>query len=226
MKLLSEASSNAKMAKNTGAVTAILHLAPSDLSGYNVCPFANRTGENDPRKSNCSRVCLNEAGRGKMKMVQKARIRKTKMRFEEKDKFYKLLHEDIKFLIRRGKRLNLPVEIRLNGTSDLDWSDVQRQYPDVTWYDYTKTPKLLKNEYAHMVYSRHEGEGSEVIALNHVLNGGNSAVVFDKVPETYKGVKVINGDTTDRRTTDQRGTYVGLRAKGDAKHDTTGFVVR
>jgi len=53
----------------------------------------------------------------------------------------------------------------------------------------------------------------------------NVAAVFHKVPETYLGRPVINGDETDLRFLDPKGVIVGLKAKGKAKKDTTGFVV-
>jgi hypothetical protein len=53
------------------------------------------------------------------------------------------------------------------------------------------------------------------------------AVVFEKVlPATYKGVTVINGDESDVRFMDKPGVVVGLKAKGEAKSDSSGFVVR
>ena len=56
-------------------------------------------------------------------------------------------------------------------------------------------------------------------------NNLNVAVVFHKVPETYLGRTVINGDETDLRFLDPKGVIVGLKDKGKAKKDTTGFVV-
>ena len=56
--------------------------------------------------------------------------------------------------------------------------------------------------------------------------GLNIAVVFRKdLPETYLGRKVINGDDTDLRFLDEKNVIVGLKAKGKAKKDTSGFVV-
>jgi hypothetical protein len=52
-------------------------------------------------------------------------------------------------------------------------------------------------------------------------------VVFEKVlPATYKGIPVINGDESDVRFMDKPGVVVGLKAKGEAKADSSGFVVR
>jgi hypothetical protein len=45
------------------------------------------------------------------------------------------------------------------------------------------------------------------------------------LPETYFGKIVVNGDETDLRFLDPKGVIVGLKAKGKAKKDTTGFVV-
>ena len=52
------------------------------------------------------------------------------------------------------------------------------------------------------------------------------AMVFDKLPETYMGLPVINADDTDLRFLDPRGVIAGLKAKGRAKKDTSGFVRR
>ena len=52
------------------------------------------------------------------------------------------------------------------------------------------------------------------------------AVVFDEVPDTWNGWTVINGDADDLRHLDPVGVIVGLKAKGAAKKDVKGFVVR
>ena len=55
--------------------------------------------------------------------------------------------------------------------------------------------------------------------------GGNVAVVFrDRLPKTWKGHEVINGDESDLRFRDKQGVIVGLIEKGMAKKDETGFV--
>ena len=68
--------------------------------------------------------------------------------------------------------------------------------------------------------------------LDALNNGINVAVVFEKeLPKKYLGFEVINGDETDLRFLDKKGkngkgVIVGLKAKGKAKKDTSGFVVR
>jgi hypothetical protein len=66
------------------------------------------------------------------------------------------------------------------------------------------------------------------------LNSGiNVAVVFavarsKPLPATFtiggQSFPVNNGDETDLRFLDAKGVIVGLRAKGKARKDTTGFV--
>ena len=60
-----------------------------------------------------------------------------------------------------------------------------------------------------------------------VLNeGGNIAVVFRKdLPDTFAGRKVVNGDLHDLRYLDPKNVVVGLKAKGKAKTDYSGFVM-
>ena len=44
------------------------------------------------------------------------------------------------------------------------------------------------------------------------------------LPATWHGIDVVDGDETDERFLDAPGVIVALRAKGDAKHDVSGFV--
>ena len=138
MQLLSTA--NPKIQKGTarGYLSFILHLAPADLSGHEVCP---------KRTKGCTDACLNTAGRGGMfrrgettNVIQRARIRKTKMFFEARDAFMLALEQDINKGIRQAKRLGLKPVFRLNGTSDLSWEKygIIEKFPQVQFYDYTK----------------------------------------------------------------------------------------
>jgi hypothetical protein len=217
--------SNAKTVKGQkkGYMTGILYLAPSNLSGYQVCPFAKVAG--------CESACLNTAGRGQMTNVQKARIAKTKYFHEDREAFMQELVKDIQTLIRRAAKRGLIPVVRLNGTSDIIWekigvggtggrgySNIMEMFPDVQFYDYTKHIKrnVPKNYHITFSYSPVYGKKSD----------HNMAVVFKKhIPATFLGRKVINGDENDLRFLDKRNVIVGLKAKGKAKNDNTGFVV-
>jgi hypothetical protein len=56
--------------------------------------------------------------------------------------------------------------------------------------------------------------------------GANVAVAFDRTPAEWCGRKVVDGDEHDARFVDKRGVIVGLKAKGKARQDRSGFVVR
>jgi hypothetical protein len=49
--------------------------------------------------------------------------------------------------------------------------------------------------------------------------------VFANKPEHYKGYKVVDGDASDLRFLDGKNVIVGLKAKGKARKDSSGFVV-
>ena len=119
MKLLSVGNPKTLKGMTQGYMTYILHLAPVTLSGHNTCPKAT---------AGCIAACLNTAGRGGMfkkgeftNVIQKARIRKTKMFFEDRIAFMALLVADIELGIKQSKRMNLVPVFRLNGTSDLSF---------------------------------------------------------------------------------------------------------
>ena len=46
------------------------------------------------------------------------------------------------------------------------------------------------------------------------------------MPVVFNNREVVNGDASDLRFLDSHNVVVGLTAKGNAKNDTTGFVVR
>ena len=126
--------------------------------------------------------------------------------------------------------------VRLNGTSDLDFIelinrrfnvDVLSELTNLQFYDYTKNlsraMKYLGSRY-HLTFSRSEVNNSE--CMQYLIEGGNVAMVFDKVPSTFMGFTVIDGDESDLRYMDEQNVIVGLKAKGDAKKDTSGFVIK
>jgi len=75
----------------------------------------------------------------------------------------------------------------------------------------------------HLTFSAAESNQSDV--QKAIEQGMNATVVFDKVPAKYIDRPVFDGDESDLRFLDPKGVVVGLKAKGRAKKDTTGFVV-
>ena len=71
-----------------------------------------------------------------------------------------------------------------------------------------------------------QADGNEADVRRAIAAGMNVATVFRKaLPATHMGLPVYDGDDSDLRFLDPAGVIVGLKAKGRAKKDTTGFVV-
>ena len=227
LNLLTPDFANAKTAKNQGLgfQSVILHLSPSNLSGFNICPAAS-TG--------CRAACLNTAGRGRFDSIQLARLRKTLFFVKLRDQFLRQLDSEIFRLRQRAAKIGQSAVVRLNGTSDLQWElfkidglTLFQRHVNVQFYDYTKLIHRLKRPLPfnyHLTFSR--SETNAAAAETALELGFNVATVFDVVPETYAGRPVISGDKTDLRFLDAPGVIVGLTAKGKAKRDFSGFVIR
>ena len=220
-KLLSTANPKIQKGTKLGYLSYILHLAPSTLSGKNTCPKAT---------PGCIAACLNTAGRGGMvkkgentNMIQKARIRKTKMYFEQREEFLATLEADIRKAIKFAEKQGLIPVFRLNGTSDLSvekWGIIEK-FPTVQFYDYTKVlgRKVAHLPNYHLTFSKADGNDSDVAEA--LLQGMSVVAVYDKIPEG-----VPSADETDLRFLDPKGIMLGLKAKGRAKKDYSGFVIR
>lgn len=225
--LLSGGATNTKTAKND-LDTFILYLAPSNtLEGFNLCPFAS---------NGCKKVCLYTAGRGKFSNVQEARINKTKFWGYNRHGFYIQLANELLNIHDKAIKKDIKIAIRLNGTSDIDHLELLKRYSGIDFldsfynnllfYDYTKNYNIVKKYLGtnySLTFSR--SETNENDAYRILKDGGNVAIVFNKLPEMWNGFKVINGDASDLRYFDPKNVVIGLTAKGDAKKDLSGFVI-
>ena len=145
-KMILSTSADAKTIKGQvhGYLTGILYLAPSDISGVQLCPFAGLAG--------CEIACLYSAGRGAFSNVQLARINKAKLFNHDRELFMMHLVYSIKKVIKDALKQGLIPVIRLNGTSDIqfekipltvdhiDYKNIFEVFPQVQFYDYTKIP--------------------------------------------------------------------------------------
>jgi hypothetical protein len=169
--------------------------------------------------------------------IQKARINKTRFYVLNRIEFYDQLQKEInKFALKHAGQT---VAIRLNGTSDQPFVETlliaqfRAIAPNVIFYDYTKNPKkagirILPTGHKYVVtFSHSEKQDSLNNTLNVLNNGGIAAVVFNKLPNEWNGFNVVDGDASDDLMIDLKpGTIIGLKAKGKAKKDQSGFVVQ
>ena len=187
---------NAKTVKGQkqGYMTAVLYLQPSSK----LCPSASK---------GCLKACLNTAGRGGLSRVQDARRKKTQYFMTDRQGFmFQLDDEILKFINKASKRGLIPV-VRLNGTSDIDWTTIEikrkilrhgmfggfkgkytthenifEAFPGVQFYDYTKRLDVLRQSKLipnyHLTFSRNESNQSD--CSDAIQMGFNVAVVYSK----------------------------------------------
>ena len=243
-----------KKGRARGYSSAVLHFAPARLSGKEVC-FYRSAGCTASCLNTAGHggIQLDEFGLNEIQRARIARTNMLfDARYQFFLQLVAAIEAHCRRAARRGLipvvRLNgtsdLPWErmpfIDHNG---FEWASVFARFPDVQFYDYTKNPgraitSALGSMPANYVVTFSRSETNDR-ACNDVLSyGGNIAVVFNicsckrpckhEIPDIgleYFGRRVISGDHDDLRFLDPAGVVVGLKAKGRAKADATGFVV-
>ena len=173
------------------------------------------------RSKGCYESCLVNSGRMGMALAVNARKNRTERYFNQRALFMIQLKGEIASKLSQAQKQGKRLAIRLNGTSDIDWSEVYNTFPMIQFYEYTKridlAKKLSKLTNVNVTFSKHENHSDK--AVKKVLDRGvNVAVVFNgKVPDSYIDIKVIDGDKHDRRFEDDKGRIIGLKLKGTNK---------
>lgn len=236
-RIFSTDSPKAIKAQGFGYINAIHYLAPSTLSGKNLCSHASAA---------CIKLCLGwesgQAGMVKhdldMNSVRLSRIAKAKRFMGDRANYMQDVVRSIELLLEKAKRERVKLCVRMNGSSDIAWEGVKARdgktlfelFPDIAFVDYTKNPnrfaRTLPANY-HLTFSR--SESNERVALALLARGINVAAVFTNKPRQWNGFKVIDGDLHDLRQLDPRGSrgfVIALSPKGrKARRDQSGFVV-
>jgi len=197
-------------------------LLRNDIANYNACPWAG----------NCENPCLNTAGRGRFDATQTARAKRTVYKLLKPDQFKWKMIDEVEALERKAERKGMTPCVRPNGTTDESYGWLIDCFSDIQFYDYTKSIKKLlnnKRDNYHLTFS-YDGTAKNKRECRKALSHGhNVAVVFRGGPDTWPkkvyGHRVINGDDSDLRFKDPKGVFVGLTAKGEAKKNTSGFVM-
>ena len=222
--LLSSGNTNAKTAKNLRE-SLILYLAPlsQNSKGVNLCPKAS---------AGCAAACLFTAGRGAFNSVQTARMKRTELFLNYRGAF---IHNLIIQMNKKALKTSGELAVRLNGTSDVKLVRMIEQTgfslaSNIVFYDYTKilqkSGTWFLNQGNKYVVTFSRSEENEAEAVFHLERGGLVAVVFEQLPKFWRGFPVVDGDERDDLMLDLApGTVLGLKAKGKAKKDSSGFVV-
>lgn len=191
--------------------TIILYLSASKNAGFDICKFASEF---------CRKVCLVESGRASMEQkngaIHTARLVKTWLVKFAPAVAEKLILWEIGKAEKRKEKRGREFVVRLNGTSDLDFSNVISQKPNVQFYDYTKKPGVSKFENHHITFSFAGDNMPQVFKM--LSKGINVAipVMAKDFEEALKLSNCYNGDETDLRSYDkQKGKLCLLKIKGN-----------
>ncbi len=225
--LLTAPDANAKIAKTTlPAYSCALYAGRRH--GYNVCPNAGQ----------CENVCLGfHAGRNVFQDVRSAQAMRTYFLAEHPRSFYTIVADELRRAVRKrrrdtGKR-GARIACRLNAYSDIAHETVapflfEKFAKTVQFYDYTKRDPRVRKPPAnyHLTWSADERTTTAQVR-DHLANGRNVAVVGTRrkgEPLPVSIYPIIDGDKSDARWTDPRGTIVHLSLKGQSVDRTTPFL--
>lgn len=180
-------------ARKDGIMQFGLELLPHTMGGYeNICKGSS---------SHCRSTCLVLTNNARFKAVLKNRQLRTDLFFKNKILFFDKLISEINYYNSLYKN----IQIRLNTFSDIDWStiivkdnkNIFELTPSIQYYDYSKIQSrcYLNIPNYFVVYS---GQANNFHISEKLLKDNKPvALVFKKVPQTYKSWIVVNGDDSD-----------------------------
>lgn len=243
---------------NNGVETYGVYLAPATLArdnnhkDINVCPCSQQCAESCLAGAGHNKVAiLAQKGLGGLTNIDKARIKKTHLFYDDREKFMRILVSEIASAKARAEKNGKGFAVRLNCTSDLspeifklDGKNILEIFPDVQFYDYTKVATRLGliNKYRNYDLTFSYDGTNEEICKQFLANGGKVAVVYDiynengkqTLPEKWWGYDVVDANGYDMRYLDPSSTIMGLHyhrvgkdyVNGEYKPRNTSFIVR
>jgi len=210
-----------RLSKKNGTMTYCLYLAPWTMSGYQVCP----------KGQHCHKFCLNGSGQNKCdelargvegSTINRSRIKKTRLFYEDRDTFMRLMIHEIKRKQRYAAANGFDFSVRINGTSDLSptlfkdasGKNLLELFPNVMFYDYTKVfsrVNLLERYSNYNLTFSFDGYNWEECE-EFLRRGGNVAVVFygERLPKMFRGWRVEDGNKDDMRYLSTPQSIIGL----------------
>ena len=196
--------------ESEGYYTSVLYMQPADkVSTVTLCPSAALFG--------CKADCLISSGMLGLTTGQAAATRRTILFLLDPIRFYAMLTKEINAKHKKhGKKL----AIRLNGTTDIDFTDFIASMPHIRFYDYSKVySRLLKNRLANydLTYSGSAYSQKVMVMTARAVRAGHRVAIAFNTGETRGEFKMptdlADFDTTDLRFTDNN-ELGGLKFKG------------
>jgi hypothetical protein len=200
--------------------TYIVYLQPANkVSKVTLCAGAYASG--------CEAPCLISSGQLGMTVGQKAATKRTILLVCNPTGFYDALRKDIIRAEKRAKKTDIPALFRLNGTSDIDFSEFIASMPESNFYDYTKIlSRVRKNtlENYDLTFSASMFSlASKATLAKAVKAGYRIAVPFNTKGLASDNVSIptslVSFDDTDLRPLDTPNAIGYLKRKGSSKAD-------
>ena len=199
--------------------TGILYLKPADsVAKKTICAAAELAG--------CKAGCLESSGQLGMKTGDNAKIKRTICYLLEPERFNSELKREI---TRHHKKHGDALTIRLNGTSDIDFSGLIASMPTIQFYDYTKIYYRVKKNQLPNYDLTYSGSANSDLTIKHTaraIRDGKRVVIAMNTAET-KGewqrplslgdIPLIDMDETDVRFKDAANAIGTLKRKGSNK---------
>ena len=206
--------------ESEGFLTAALYMAPADIDGANVCPW-----HTDACKANC----IYGTGR-QTKGVLNARAARKRLYQKNRPLFAACLATELGSFERKCKREGWQGAVRLNATSDILYErtlpDIFAEFPELTFYDYTKAPPALREELPGNYSLAWSWSNTDTIRdLERKIERGPLAVPFapadeqaPKLPDSFEigdfVYPVFDGDQNDLIFRYKPNEVIGLAYKG------------
>jgi hypothetical protein len=199
--------------------TYVMYLQPADkVAVETLCSFAVLAG--------CKKPCLISSGQLGMSVGQDAATKRTVLMILRPLDFSSTLLSEIDKAERKALKTGIPALFRLNGTSDVDFTDIIIQRPDSMFYDYTKIlSRVRKNSLSNydLTFSGSMYSTQSKAALRKAVSAKyRIAVAYNTKGLADDGLQLRHDlksfDTTDLRHLD--GNVVGtLTRKGSNKKE-------
>ena len=207
-----DSSSKLVKGKQFEFATLGLYLSPASKSGRNVCRFAGA----------CKAPCLDESGhvllekRSGKSTIQVARLLKTWLHEFRLDLFNKAISHEIRKADKLAKKKGQKFCVRLNCTSDLDFSEIIASFPGFQFYDYSKDPNRQSADNYHLTYSWDSFSKGRLPFYRQALERGQK-IAFPVVKADLDRIlalpSTLEMDSSDLRFLDGEGNYGILAIK-------------
>jgi hypothetical protein len=204
----------AKGEKSVNVMTYIVYLLSGKMSGIQMCKFAS---------PGCLVACLNISGQaligfhsvGLSNHCLIPRLIRTWLVAWNRPVAEKLIEHEMLLAKKRADKADMKYAVRLNGTSDLWWGSLIKRHPDLTFYDYSKSPFNMrlsaKFPNYHITFS-YAGPDNVEHCAEALARGHNIAIPvvkgdIDRLLESKRGYTL---DDSDARFLDSDEIRLGL----------------